>query len=520
MGPAYFRKRAVFARKHLVLGALIFGLAWLLGTVQVLHSDSFTFYLSDQRHVVPSQTIGGAEYLPVLDVLNVVGKVTGWQEKRNSIRIWFGGSQLELHLDKNNVKLGKTEFSLSHPVRIANGQWVVPSDFLISILPQLIGQPVGYTLGSKSAFIGEGKPLSYSLRLDPIPNGARLTLEFTGPVAIRTVSQNGKWILYLGNNPVQSPQQVYRFASPYISEVQFDDHDGAPKLIVTPGTDGLNFYAMTLGRGGTGGAGPGKSIVAEVVKPPSAPAALQPGAPAPPAPSPAMPQPAAPPAPPHPASALPVVAVDAGHGGPDSGARSSNGVLEKDLVAQLGERLRTDLLATQKYRVVETRPGDSDPNFDDRASTANASHPIAFISLHAGSFGEVTPHIAVYSYSASSRAAPPGAKAFATEPSSRRVGPRRLLVPWDQIQESHLERSRQLAQALAEQFGKIPGITTQQPTDAPVRVLRSVDAPAVAIELGSLSPGMEAGPLTDLGFRQQISAAVVQAIQAFQGGHP
>ena len=42
----------------------------------------------------------------------------------------------------------------------------------------------------------------------------------------------------------------------------------------------------------------------------------------------------------------------------DNGGHSRDGVLEKNLVAQYVARVRSALLATDKYRVVLTRAGD------------------------------------------------------------------------------------------------------------------------------------------------------------------
>ena len=96
-------------QKSLVLLALIVGLACLFWPARLLRSDTYVFYLADQRHIISSQAIGGTDYLPVLDLLNLAGKVANWEEKRNALRIRFGASLLELRLDKNRVKLNKTE---------------------------------------------------------------------------------------------------------------------------------------------------------------------------------------------------------------------------------------------------------------------------------------------------------------------------------------------------------------------------------------------------------------------------
>jgi len=40
----------------------------------------------------------------------------------------------------------------------------------------------------------------------------------------------------------------------------------------------------------------------------------------------------------------------------------------------------------------------------------------------------------------------------------------------------------------------------------------------VAIEIGSLSPDADSGPVTNPNFLQEVSAAIAQSIAAFQGG--
>jgi N-acetylmuramoyl-L-alanine amidase len=51
-----------------------------------------------------------------------------------------------------------------------------------------------------------------------------------------------------------------------------------------------------------------------------------------------------------------------------------------------------------------------------------------------------------------------------------------------------------------------------------VRALRSVDAPAVAIELGHLATDTDATALTEPAFQQQVAASVVQALATLEKG--
>jgi len=479
------------------------GLFW---PTRQLRSDSFVFYFPSNHVLLPLETIDNGKYLPLLQVLNSVGKLGGLQEKKNSLRVWFGPNPIDLRADDTQVRLEKGPLNLARPVRVRSGQWLVPVDFLVTVLPQLTHQTVEYQEGTNRIFLGDVQPESFSVRLDPLPNGARLTIQFTAKLAVHTAASNGKWVLFLGDRPMEPVESSYHFQNPYISGLEFDDQDGLPKLVLTPAGPGLNFFPVQ--------AEGGKIFIADVAKPQSTELPL-PGAPptgelpAPPAAAPTGPGTPAPPseAPPATESApLPVVVLDAGHGGPDTGGRSSDGVLEKDLTAQFVARVRAALLGPNKYRIVLTRTGDAEASADQRATVANLAGAVCFISFHASDLGSVARRIAVFSFQP---AAPPAP----LDPHHPRA-----LIPWSEVQETHLEQSRQLAAALQEQFSHLEGVEADAPSAAPVRGLRNVNAPAVAIEIGRLAADAEAAPLTDPTFQQQVAAAVAQAVASLDKG--
>lgn len=488
-------------RIHSVLVAIsALGIAALFWLARPLRSENFVFYLPTARHVLGVTTIEQAKYLQLLHVLNLVGKVGALQEKRGSLKVWFGEAEIELRQDNKKVQVNKTTMTLADPVRVVNGQWMVPVDFLPGVLPRLTRDPIEYQVGTNRIFIGDVKPTSFTVRLDSVPGGARLTVQFTEKVALRTAASDGKWVLFLERRAVEPLEASFRFTDPYISELRFDDQDGHPKLIITPAAGGLNFYPSL--------AESGKVLLADVLKP--SPVTTPPTG----EPSPAPAAPAVVPAvPPVPGEAelpgevsgppLPVVVLDAGHGGSDLGARSRDAVFEKDLVAQLVARVRHALLATGKYRVVLTRVGDVSLSFDERATSANRLRPIAFLTLHAGKLGVNTPRVTVYSYQPSSLAPPPE-----DEPAT-------LFVPWARAQQLHIERSRELARALSQQLAQIPGLTTDAPREAPVRALRSVDAPAVAVEIGTLSEEEDSHVLANPTLHHLIAAAIARALETF-----
>jgi N-acetylmuramoyl-L-alanine amidase len=498
-------KRSVQSSRWLYLSVIV-AIMLLMWPARIARSENFIVYFPNSHSVLPTKTLQNVQYLPVLKLLNLFGHVGGLQAKKKSLRVWFESTQIRFNEKNPTVRLNNAKLKLSNPPRTVDGEWMVPVDFVTQILPTLINQTVEYQMGENRVFIGNIKPNSFTLHMQPLEGGTRLTFQFAEQINLRTAARNGKWILYLGNHPVEPIQSNFAFRNSYISRVQFEDQDGHPKLILTPATAGLDFYP-NLGK-------EKKILVTDIIKPGVSAAGPAPARPQPP-PAP-RPVPREPPAPVAikplvpsqvPNLSLPAVVLDAGHGGSDPGARGGGGLLEKNLTAQIVARVIKALQATGRYRIVLTRTGDQTVDFDQRATEANTAHPIVFISFHAGNLGPSTPRVMVYTYRPSS----PVALASGADPLP-------LLVPWAKVQLDYLGRSRQLAQALQQDLEKATGVAAAAPMEVPLRVLRSIAAPAVAIEVGSLAPGSNPAPLTQQSFQDQIAAAVVQALGNFQGG--
>lgn len=199
-----------------------------------------------------------------------------------------------------------------------------------------------------------------------------------------------------------------------------------------------------------------------------------------PAPTAQQPPPAQPAQPP-PAPTGPVIVLDPAHGGTDTGARGENGLAEKDIVLQIARAVREQLIR-DAYRVVLTRNDDSNPSYDERAGMANGYREAIFVSIHVSSTGTPgTAHAYYDQLGAAPLPAPAPASAKPVAPSSN------VLTSWEDAQRSYVDASHRLAdfmQAdLAQSFSGSPSASI----GAPVRALRSVTAPAVAIEISSVS---------------------------------
>ncbi len=474
---------------------------------RIAQAKNFVFYFPKTHSILTTRSYQDVQYLPVLKVLNLLGQVTGMQAKRKSLKVWFNGTEVRLRENNRTVRLNNAKLRLSEPARTMEGQWMVPVGFLTQILPTLINQTVQYQKGQDRVFIGNIKPNSFTLHAESLQQGTRLTFQFAEPVQVRTAARNGRWVIYLGNRPFEPIHSDFQFRTPYVSRVQFQDQDGHPKLVVTPAKTGLDFFP-TLGNGK-------KILTADIVEPKAAAAAPAPVQPKPQRPHPvpqqvpahAAPKPLA--APQLPKLTLPAVVLDAAHGGSDPGAQGKGGLLEKNLTAQMVSNVSKALQATGRYQVILTRPDDQTVDFAQRTTVANTAHPIAFISFHAGNFGASAPKVMVYTYRPSS----PVALAAGANPAP-------LFTAWEKVQLKYSSESRRLAQMLQQDLAKDTGLKVASPMEVPVRVLRSIGAPAVAIEVGSLAPEVDSAPLTKPSFQKAIAAAVVQAIENLQGGQP
>jgi N-acetylmuramoyl-L-alanine amidase len=79
-----------------------------------------------------------------------------------------------------------------------------------------------------------------------------------------------------------------------------------------------------------------------------------------------------------------VIALEAGHGGENTGAGGVSGSKEKDINRMAVDELARQLRA-KGARVVEVRPGDTSPRLIDRARHAIESSATLFIAVHANS---------------------------------------------------------------------------------------------------------------------------------------
>lgn len=80
----------------------------------------------------------------------------------------------------------------------------------------------------------------------------------------------------------------------------------------------------------------------------------------------------------------PIVVIDPGHGGPDSGAIGTNGILEKDVALEIAKQclLLNRSLFQDSLEIYLTRYTDTLVSLSDRTRLARALEADSFVSIH------------------------------------------------------------------------------------------------------------------------------------------
>ena len=209
---------------------------------------------------------------------------------------------------------------------------------------------------------------------------------------------------------------------------------------------------------------------------------------------------------------LQVVVLDPAHGGADMGARGVNGVAEKDIVLEFAHETEAALQA-EGFQVVLTRQGDTDPSADDRATIANTQNNAVFISLHVASTGPInTVRTYTYLFPTTVAAAPANTSAQLGTPA---VTPAGFLI-WREAQKPYEVQSRKLGDLiqveLAQKFKNSP----EASSGVPVFGLRSITAPAAAVEVSSVA----ANPQQLEAMATPLAQAIARAVAAYKTIYP
>ncbi len=210
------------------------------------------------------------------------------------------------------------------------------------------------------------------------------------------------------------------------------------------------------------------------------------------------------------------VVLDAGHGGWDLGTVGRQGLLEKNLVLDVAERLGKLLQSRSGADVVFTRTSDDYVSLDQRADLANQSQADLFVSIHANYSSSATAR-GVETYYTNLFSAP-GLKEIEKRPDGATLPPATLSPA--SLQEK-TDDSRRLASTVqralyATLAAKSPGIRDRGIKDASFVVLTGTVMPSILTEISFVSSPADEQNLQSDNYRQQIAEALYKGIASYQ----
>jgi N-acetylmuramoyl-L-alanine amidase len=213
------------------------------------------------------------------------------------------------------------------------------------------------------------------------------------------------------------------------------------------------------------------------------------------------------------------IVVDAGHGGWDLGTVGRRGLLEKDLVLEIAERLGKLLESRLGSEVVLTRNDDNYIPLDERAEIANQAQADLFVSVHAN-YSDLPSARGVETYYTNSFSAPgskePGLKDAST--STLKNAPTPTLSAADLHE--RIEQSRRLAASVQRAlYGTLvvenPGLRDRGIKEAGFVVLTESAMPGILAEVSFVSSPTDEQKLRSDGYREQIAEALYRGIARY-----
>jgi N-acetylmuramoyl-L-alanine amidase/putative methionine-R-sulfoxide reductase with GAF domain len=220
------------------------------------------------------------------------------------------------------------------------------------------------------------------------------------------------------------------------------------------------------------------------------------------------------------------IVVDAGHGGWDLGTVGRRGLLEKDVVLEISQRLGKLLQSRLGSDVIYTRQDDNYIPLDERAEVANQSQADLFVSVHAN-YSDLPSARGVETYYTNTFSAPGSKDAGTKDADAHSVAGtlKNALTPALSPADLHdrIEQSRRLALSVQRSlYGTLsvqnPGLRDRGIKEAGFVVLTESAMPGILAEVSFVSSPTDEQKLRSDVYREQIAEALYKGIARYAAG--
>lgn len=224
-----------------------------------------------------------------------------------------------------------------------------------------------------------------------------------------------------------------------------------------------------------------------------------------------------------------IIAIDAGHGGEDPGARGSRGSHEKDITLAIARRLCALVNDTPNMHGVLIRDGDYFIPLGGRVVKARKARADLFVSIHADAFIRPDAHgssvFALSEHGATSSAARWLAK---KENEADLIGGVNIAVkdPYlartllDLSQTATITDSLRLAKQVLGELNDINDLHSGHVDQAGFAVLKSPDIPSILVETAFISNPGEEARLNDGNYQTKLANAILDGIKNYFAQNP
>lgn len=220
-----------------------------------------------------------------------------------------------------------------------------------------------------------------------------------------------------------------------------------------------------------------------------------------------------------------IVVIDPGHGGEDPGAIGPKGTREKDIVLELGKKLKKILAREGDIQAYLTREGDYFLPLADRVRIAREYGADLFISLHCN--GHRKRHLrgtSIYCLSLKGASDVASRLLAKQENASDKIGgvftdaaPAWVLdsILVDLQQTNAINASLRLGGMVLGEFQQVNIIQFERPRQAEFAVLKAPDFPSILVECAYLTNPKEEFLLKNEKFQDRVVRALAESLKKF-----
>lgn len=223
-----------------------------------------------------------------------------------------------------------------------------------------------------------------------------------------------------------------------------------------------------------------------------------------------------------------VIAIDAGHGGKDPGARGPTGTWEKDIVLLVARELAKQIDAEPGFESFLVRDDDTYIVHQERYGKARRANADLFISIHADAFYKPTANGSSVFVLSTRGASGEAARWLADRENRDLVGGVTLddkdntlaAVLLDLSQSATMKASDDVANHVLDAMKRVGKTHKPHVERANFIVLRSPDVPSMLVETGFISNPAEEKKLKDPAHRRKLAAAIVDGVRDYFSVQP